>query len=390
MKVSLTGNARMGLGGQGVCLASVATGLSRFSDLTAYCLSGGLPGAGFATRTIPKTGWVNRWLNLPLIRRRLDWIVLFNDWDFDRQVARAVRSEPCDLIVGVAGQSDLAFRAAKAHGAKVWLYCLNSYLPFMQEQIRREVERFAETTVATMNPRMLRRFLSECAQAERILVLSEVAKRTFCEAGIPAGKVEVLTPFVDTERFQPAPKPDSVFRVLYVGTVEPRKGVQYLIEGFERARISGSQLLIVGGTATRGMSAMLERARRDLPNVQQEYWDLATAKPAEVYGRASVLVLPSVEDGFGLVALEAMASGVPVIVTSSCGAADLVEEGVNGFVIPPRDGQALAERLTFLSTAGAAGRQLWENARKTALKYDRPAYQNRLESIFHGATGPRR
>jgi len=84
---------------------------------------------------------------------------------------------------------------------------------------------------------------------------------------------------------------------------------------------------------------------------------------AEHYRQADAFVFPSLCDGFGIVMLEAMACGLPVVATPNCGGPDLIEEGRSGFVVPIRDVQALADRITWLIAhrrdlpeMGAAGR----------------------------------
>lgn len=382
MKITLTCNTGLGTGGQGVCLANAATGLNKFADLTVYCAGFEVPKTDFKVHPVGISRWSQKILKTPLLRRRNDLAVLLNDLYFDQQVSKNLQSQPCDLIMGVAGQTNLGFKTAKAQGAKAWLYCLNSYLPFMQQQIKQELKYLADPTVATMNPLMLQRFSSECSQADLIIVLSEVAKQTFIKAGFAPEKLAVLTPFVDTNRFCPTPKIDDIFRVLYVGTIEPRKGVPYLVEAFQKANIAQSELLLVGGTSTRALKMFIEGTLRDNPNIKQEFWDFSKADPTQVFGKSSVLVLPSVEDGFGLVALEAMACGLPIIVTSHCGAADVVTDGVNGFIIPPRDTETLAEKLTFLAANETIRLEMGKVARTTAQKQTQEIYQEQLQGIF--------
>jgi hypothetical protein len=382
MKITLTCNTGLGTGGQGVCLANAATGLSKFADLTVFCAGLEAPKTNFPVYPVGNSRWSKKLLNTPVLRRRNDWAVLLSDLYFDQQVSKRLKSQSCELIMGVAGQTHLGFKTAKAKGAKAWLYCLNNYLPFMQQQIQQEMQALSEATVATMNPMMLQRFLGECEQADLIVVLSEVAKQTFIQAGFEPENVAVLTPFVDTTRFHPVPKTDDVFRVLYVGTIEPRKGVPYLVNAFSQADIPNSELLIVGGTSTRALRIFMENTLSKHANIKQEFWDFSHADPTQVFGKCSVLVLPSVEDGFGLVALEAMACGLPVIVTSQCGAADVVTNGINGFVIPPRDTQALADKLTFLAENSPIRMAMSQAARITAVGQNQELYQHNLQQIF--------
>ncbi len=382
MKITLTCNTKLGTGGQGVCLANAAAGLNEIADLTVFCGGMEKPQTDFSVYPLGNSWWSQKLLSTPLLRRRNDWAVLLSDLYFDQKVSQKLKSQPCDLIMGVAGQTHLGFKAAKAQGAKAWLYCLNNYLPFMQQQIQQEMEMLADATVATMNPIMLQRFVAECSQSDLIIVLSEVAKKTFVQAGFAPEKVAVLTPFIDTVKFHPVPKTDEVFRVLYVGTIEPRKGVPYLVKAFAQANIPNSELLIVGGSSTRSLRIFMEDTLQKYSNVKQEFWDFSRTDPTEVFGKCSVLVLPSVEDGFGLVALEAMACGLPVIVTSHCGAADLVETGVNGFIVPPRDITAIADQLRFFAENESSRVVMGKAARIKAEQQTPALYQQNLQQLF--------
>ena len=93
---------------------------------------------------------------------------------------------------------------------------------------------------------------------------------------------------------------------------------------------------------------------------------------------ASVLVLPSIQDGFGLVVLEAMASGLPVIVSDHVGAKDCVREGVDGFIVPVRDIEALADRLLWLHDHPSQRDAMGARARERAMGYSWEAYRYRL------------
>ncbi|MBE9057465.1 glycosyltransferase family 4 protein [Sphaerospermopsis sp. LEGE 08334] len=382
MKITLTCNTSLGTGGQGVCLENAALGLNKLGDLTIFCSGLTVPKTDFTVYPVGNSPWSKRLLSTPILRRRNDWAVLLSDLYFDQQVSKKLKSYPCDLIMGVAGQTNLAFKAAKAQGAKAWLYCLNNYLPFMQQQIQQELDFLSDPTVATMNPQMLKRFAEECQQADLIIVLSEVAKQTFIQAGFAPEKIKVLTPFVDTQRFHQTVKNDQVFRVLYVGTIEPRKGLPYLVQAFLQADIPNSELLIVGGASTRGLRQFMTEVLNKHSNIKQEFWNFSQDDPTEVFGKSSVLVLPSVEDGFGLVALEAMACGLPAIVTSNCGAADVVNHGINGFISPPRDVQTMANQLRFLAENESIRRNMGKVARINSQQYNQALYQHQLKEIF--------
>ncbi|WP_071189445.1 glycosyltransferase family 4 protein [Trichormus sp. NMC-1] len=382
MKITLTCNTGLGTGGQGVCLENAALGLNKLGDLTVFCSDLKAPKTDFPIYPVGNSSWSKRLLSTPLLRRRHDLAVLLSDLYFDHQVSNKLKSYSCDLIIGVAGQTNLAFKVAKAQGAKAWLYCLNNYLPFMQQQIQQELDFLSDSTVATMNSKMLNRFANECEQADLIVVLSDVAKKTFVQAGFAPETIKVVTPFIDTKKFYPTLKTDQIFRVLYVGTIEPRKGIPYLIKAFLQAAIPNSELLIIGGVSTRGLKKFMAETLNKHTNIKQEFWNFSLDDPTRVFGKSSVLVLPSVEDGFGLVALEAMACGLPVIVTSHCGAADVVNNGINGFIVPPRDVEIMATHLSFLAENEFLRTRMGELARINSQQYNQELYQHQFREIF--------
>src|SRR6202000_3417649 len=125
----------------------------------------------------------------------------------------------------------------------------------------------------------------------------------------------------------------DIFRVLFVGQIAVRKGVHLLAEAFKKANLPNSELVLVGA-ASKSKKALIDAM--NVPNLQF-MGPVPNARLASVYSTASVFIMPSLEDGFGMVALEAMACGCPVIISSNAGAADLVNEGVNGYVVPAGD-----------------------------------------------------
>lgn len=384
MKIALSCNNKWGAGGQGGFLAHASKGLSKLGDLTVFC-GGIIPTAKklpFHITEIHRSAFEKK-VQLFLGKfRRKNLVCLLNDFFFDKKVAKFLVEDSYNLFVGVAGQCNLSFRTVKKQGGKTILYCLNLYLPFIDKQIKQELRTLGDSLSLThIHSEMLQRFFEECKLADLILLNSEVAKKTFIDAGFSEQKLAAVTPSVDTVRFRPVPKKDSTFRVLYVGTIEPRKGVHYLIPAFLKVKIPDSELLLIGGYSTRGTRKMVEKSLQH-SNIKQEFWDFSRDDPTKVFGRCSVLVLPSVEDGFGLVALEAMACGLPVIVTSHCGAADIVEEGINGFVVPPRDTEAIVDKLNFLAKNPSICKNMGKAARATAEKYTQEKYDKEMQKVL--------
>ena len=129
-----------------------------------------------------------------------------------------------------------------------------------------------------------------------------------------------------------------MFRIVYAGMISIRKGVHYLLEAFKQLNIPNSELVLIGEPS--------QDSKFFLPQYEGDYKHIPFVthdRLPELFQSASVFVLPSIEDGFGMVVYEAAACGVPVIVTENVGAS--IREGKDGFVVPIRSPEALAERI---------------------------------------------
>jgi glycosyltransferase involved in cell wall biosynthesis len=160
--------------------------------------------------------------------------------------------------------------------------------------------------------------------------------------GIPKDRIRVIPYGVDTESFKPVPPHErDLGRVLSVGALDPQKGHQHLVEGFHRIPGHKYSLELLGSTHNREfVSRLIQRdSRVRIRDTVQR------AKMQAVIARSGVFALMSVQDGFGMVVVQAMACGIPVIVSDSVGAADIVTDGVDGFVIPVGDTDTLSVRL---------------------------------------------
>jgi glycosyltransferase involved in cell wall biosynthesis len=165
---------------------------------------------------------------------------------------------------------------------------------------------------------------------------------------------------VNLDLFHPRQRPDDdVFRIVFVGQITQRKGISYLVEAFRRASIPRSELVLVG----RPIGSADPWAR--IPGVRHIPLMPRTQLPA-VYANADVYVLPSLVEGFGLTALEAMASGLPVVLSEHTFGSDIVTDGVDGYVVPIRDPESIAERLRLLAADPDRRREMGRAARSRA------------------------
>ena len=182
--------------------------------------------------------------------------------------------------------------------------------------------------------------------ADCVEVLSQVAKRTLVQEGLAADKIMVNNCGVSLQIFTPLPKKDAVFRIIQCSALTPTKGIQYLLKAFSELNLPNSELWFIGGgAASSPLKPVINKYSRSNIHFMGTYPQNELPK---LYSQGSVFVLPSIADGFGMVVPQAMACGLPVIVTENVGAADFVDEGVNGFKIPIRDVETLKDRIIRL------------------------------------------
>jgi glycosyltransferase involved in cell wall biosynthesis len=247
---------------------------------------------------------------------------------------------------------------------------------------KEDYERFGLRTRIKVTPQWLVEMEErEFDLADRVLVPSEVARRSLISTGVPAEKVLVNRLGVSLEQFRPGRCTDGIFRVIQCGTISVRKGVLYLLRAFQEAALPKSELWFVGaGLDETPLRPIIEKEAgfsvRFIGGVPQR--DLQ-----KYYAESSVFVLASIADGFGVTVSQAMACGLPVIVTENVGASDIVKDGVNGFVIPIRDVEALKEKLTFLYRNPSVRLEMGRAALKTVRAgYTWDDYGDRLAQIL--------
>lgn len=189
--------------------------------------------------------------------------------------------------------------------------------------------------------RFLERILEEMALADRLIVHSSHTLRSLASAGVDVSRGVVVPPaFVPASAGVARTRlPGRPLRIIYVGYVNLAKGFPVLAEA---VRQLGSDVTL---TAVGGVQLDHGYLRSIAPDVEFT-GHVPQADVRRRLAEADVLVFPTLSDGFGLVQLEAMAEGLPVIATSACG--EVVREGVDGFVVPPGDADALVERLRRL------------------------------------------
>lgn len=284
-----------------------------------------------------------RWPRLPRsIERELAWAA---NGALDRRFARRIASGAvaCDVVSALSGGGLAIGRAAHARGIAYVCDRGSSHIA-VQDRLLREEYGLLGMAWPGVDPRVIDKERAEYAEADAITVPSGFAVESFAGEGVSRDKLHCVPYGVNLERFKPSAPRAGEFRVLYVGSLSVRKGIHYLLQGFARAALPGARLVLVGGGSAEGDELL---RRYPVGNLELT-GHLPPEKVAEQMSRASVFVLPSVEDGFGIVLCQALACGCPILATTNTGGPDLVSNEDVGFVVPIRDADAIAEKLTRL------------------------------------------
>jgi glycosyltransferase involved in cell wall biosynthesis len=260
---------------------------------------------------------------------------------FDRTVARALDRTPTPVFLGTETCAQRAFEVCTRRGLHRILDCPQLHPRFLTAVLD-EAAALAKLPgrAPVDTPGMAARKDTEYAAADRLLIYSEVHRRSFTSAGFADARLFECPLWVDPNLWFPDPSGPpprgEKLRVLFVGGINLRKGVPFLLEA---ARTLGSaiELTLVGALAAE-LSPMISAHRDRLRLVQPQ----TRAALRSTYAQHDVLVLPSIADSFGFVGLEAMACGLPVVVTENCG----VPVPDPAWRVPAMSAPALVARLT--------------------------------------------
>jgi len=297
----------------------------------------------------------------------------------DRRVAKRLhRSSDVFAVHAYEDGALETFRVAKNLGIRT-IYELpigywRSYRDLMLEEAELQPEWANTLHGNTDSVRKRHRKDEELALADRILVPSEFVRRTLTNAGDLDAAIRVVpygAPPTSEKTTKTPRKPNQKLRVIFVGSLGQRKGISYLLRAVEMLG-SRIELTLIGKRVgdCRALDAAC-RKHRWIPS-------LPHSEVLRQIQRHDVMVFPSLFEGFGLVLLEAMSRGVPVIATPNGAAPDILKDGEDGFIVPIRNAEAIAERLQTLCLDPERLAAMSEAAIRTAARHSWARYGERL------------
>ena len=331
-----------GEGGLGQHFAQLVEESRAGNDLKAYYAHTARPGDEHIARLIDyvKLRKIRRYTPLrfsPTLASQLGETI------FDRKVAAAL-NEPAEAFMGFVGKSLYSFKKARKLGyRRLELVAANSHARNVQ-RLHKRAARDSGINDTWLGEGLIRKMLREYEMADYIYTHSEYTRQSLIREGIDPEKL-ISTHLKAAPRFEPPRErpQDGVFRVVYIGRIDATKGLPLLLEAFSMLSKKEAELTLVGGWTSRAMKRRLEGWMQRDPRIR-----MAPGDPLPALHRADVYVHPSYEDGFAYSPVEALACGVPVIVTEDTGMKERVLEGKNGFVVPTGSRDALLERMEYL------------------------------------------
>jgi glycosyltransferase involved in cell wall biosynthesis len=171
-------------------------------------------------------------------------------------------------------------------------------------------------------------------------------------------------------------------RLLYVGTWLDRKGVYYLAEAFEQVADKFPEVTLTVAGCIAPEQEVKKYFRPGLGDRIQVIPFVQREEMPAVYMEHDIFVFPSLVEGMPLTLLEAMATGMPVVATNTCGMADVITSGVNGLLVPAADGSALAAAVAQLVASSELRRQLGAAGQESARGYTWSRVTRKLAEVF--------
>jgi glycosyltransferase involved in cell wall biosynthesis len=341
-RVAVSCSAPLGAGGLGRHLGEIVEALDR-AGRPGQCISGSSRAAASAS---PLRGWApagerprlrGALARAPLpISPGLRTAAFMTDFDA-YAAARLARAEH---LLAFNGQALAQFRAARRGGYEsLTLVSANSHI---RQVARRHAEAQRRYPLeGSWTTRLVERNLGEYEQADRIFVASRYVRDSFLQEGFAAERL-VDFPLTPAPRYaaRTQPAPGGCFEVVYVGSLAVHKGVPLLIDAVRRLPATDIRLVLVGGWGTRGMRRFVQQAcAADLRIL------VSPGDPLTRLRSASLCVHPAYEDGFAYAPAEALACGVPVLVSEDTGMKELIDAPRAGLILPTGDLDALSEAI---------------------------------------------
>ena len=270
----------------------------------------------------------------------------------DATLGRAAGRLARETGSGLVSYSYFGYDAMREYGRDAMLFQVHPHPASVRTILRQELEAHPDCAASLSQEWELalpdedyEHLVEEPKMASHLLAASSFTRDSLIENGRSAAEITVVPYGVDLDRFHPGPasdrSPDLPLQLLFVGRINQRKGIKYLLEALRLLDTDAVHLTVCGRVVD---DLSLFRPFADRIDVRPS---VSGPELVEAYRAADLFVFPSVAEGFGQVLLESLACGLPILSTTHTAAPDLIEEGVEGFIVEPRRPDLLASRIEW-------------------------------------------
>lgn len=321
----------------------------------------------------------------------IKWNTFVSDL-FGKRVAKYAIKNHVDMVICYDSNSRSCFEYLKNNAPSISrvMDVSHSYRIYEKKLFERDMELIPDWAAELKKERKylwkasLDRYREEIMLTDYFLVPSSYVKRTLQYAGVDESKIFInpygvnLNQFTYKERISDRNNEELPF-FIFVGSIWQTKGIGHLLEAFRevQSRYPDAKIHLVGGKLSDEVNEKYGNCAVSHGYVQHE-------QMAELYQKADVMVFPSLSEGMTLSGLEALGCGIPVLCTENSGVNDLIADGVNGFVVPPCDSHAIAEKITWFIEHKDKIPQMKKNAALSIGDYSWECYYQRTSKVITG------
>lgn len=299
--------------------------------------------------------------------------------EFDKWVAKRLRNIDFDIFIGYELSSLESFKYSKEKG-KICIYDL----PIVAYNFQMEIfEKYLRISYPE-NEIFVKK--EEIKLVDYFFVPSEIVKKSLIDLGITEDKIIKIPYGVDVQFFSPKKeyRKENGLKIIFVGNISFRKGIEILLKAVSELKDEIEfELNLVGSIGDAG------KILKKYNGIYKYHSFVPHEKLREMYKENDIFVFPSFLEGFAQVVLEAMACGLPVIVSDRAGSNDAVRDGIDGFIIPAGDVKALKEKIIYFYNNREKIEEMGKNAVEQAKKYTWERYRENIREVIKRIAGKR-
>jgi glycosyltransferase involved in cell wall biosynthesis len=312
-------------------------------------------------------------------------LVFERDIKFDKDLSKKLAGLSNDTFWGFQGSCHACLQASNNLGLETICEMTIAHLPYakriLQEEAKLQPDWADSIDFMTFPGNYEKRLIEEPLMAKKVIAISSFLKETLVQEGVKAEKITVIPLGFDADAISYSEKKESItnrpLRLLYAGKITQRKGIKYLLDAINQFDKRDVELHVIGNVYGSGKAFQSYKSSYNYKSgiTQQELFRL--------YGQYDALVFPSILEGFGLVTVEAMGAGLPVITTPNTNATEVIKDNVNGYLVPIRSSEAIVQGITKLRNMDdATFQQMRWNARQTALQYTWAVHRGKVDQFI--------